>query len=203
MAKAFISAPVQYPASLIKSASELNKKVGYEYKPNKEGAELERQVFSLLQLLEAEEVFFPPSKVIKETLYLSYLDTDLKVDICLKVNNFYLCWQIKAGMEEAKKHLALEKVTFKDKSYPVPGLIVIATWEKGKIGWKLEVLSKIAQVSGVPIRQEVITGIEKWKKLHEKLKGKLLPSSVFSPQESVWLTTLGLIQVQGTNVKII
>ena len=30
MAKAFISAPVQYPASLIKSASELNKKVGYE-----------------------------------------------------------------------------------------------------------------------------------------------------------------------------
>ena len=209
MAKFFVSAPAQYLQTLIKEASEINKQIGYPVAdPNKEGLKLERDVFHLLQLLEVEEVFFPPSKTVKETCYLSYLDTCLKVDVCVKVKNYYLCWQIKAGMDEAKKHLALQKVTFKDKSYPVPGLIVISTWEKAKVGWKVQVLSEISQVSGIPVRTDVVETINKWKNLKTALKKKkeekkpiALPSSVFSPEEGVVLTTLGLIQIQGKEVK--
>ena len=198
MAKFFVSAPAQFHVSLVKEASQINWDVSYKPNPNKEGSIVEREVYNLLLLLQAEEVFLAPSQIKKGKEYLSYLDTKLKADVLIKVGNFYLCWQVKSSMERAKEHLALEKVTFQGKSYPAPGLIVMDSWEKGKLGWKLQVLSEISQISGVPVRTEVIASVEKWKKLR---KLKVLPTSMITSEEGVILTTLGLIQIQGKEVK--
>lgn len=209
MSKFFVSTPVKLPASVIKAAKALNIDTSYLLNKEAEGAKVEIDVYHLLLLLDADEVFMPPSKVEKGRQFLSYLDTTLKIDILVRVGSFYLCWQVKSSMEVAKKHMELDKVTFQGKSYPAPGLIVMDSWEKGKLGWKLQVLSQVSQTSGIPVRPDVINAVEKWKKLKAAFKEKdnpkkvvTLPSSVFSPEESVNLTTLGLIQVQGTNVKI-
>jgi len=198
MSKFFVSAPAKLHASLVEEASQINWDVSYTYSPNKEGSVVEREVYNLLSLLQTEEVFLAPSQVEKDKEYLSYLDTSLKVDVLAKVGKFYLCWQIKSSTEGAKKHLALDKVTFKGKSFSAPGLIVLDSWEEGKLGWKLQALSEISQISGIPVRNSVVSSINKWKKLR---KLKVLPSSMITPKEGVILTTLGLIQIQGKEVK--
>lgn len=206
MSKFFVSAPVKLSKAVVKAAKALNLDTSYPLNKQAEGAKVELDAYHLLLLLDADEVFMPPSKVEKGRQFLSYLDTTLKVDILLRVGNFYLCWQVKSSMEVAKKHMKLDKVTFQGKSYPAPGLIVMDSWEKGKLGWKLQVLSQVSQISGIPVRSDVINAVEKWKKLKaafqetSKVKVITLPTSVFSPEEASTLTTLGLIQVQGTKV---
>jgi hypothetical protein len=163
------------------------------------GVNMEKNVFSILQLLEAEEVSLTPEKIENGYQYYSIMDVTLKGDIYLTVGDKVLIFQIKTFLQHALKHKSLEKVTFNSLTYPVPGLIYVNP-EKIKFGWKLHVLKEVSRITGVPVKDEVLLALEKY----ELFKGKKLKEvpikGIFSTQESVSLTTLGLIQVKGSKI---
>ena len=192
MTTTFISAPVSLYISLVKNASQINWDVSYPVKGGKEiGMIVEKEVYELLLLLEVEEVFLPPCQVKGGKLYLSYLDTKLKVDILLKVKGGnYLAFQVKSSLDLISKFKE-DKPSFKGKSYPLPGLIVI-DHKKGvsSLGWKYKLLLDIAKISGVTLKEEVVSSVNKWKKLRTLKK---IPLGILKPMEVKILHTLNLV----------
>lgn len=194
-----VSAPTSFHTSLVKEASQINWDVSYPL-PNekREGSVIEREVYELLLLLNAEEVFLPPSKVKGNKNYLSYLDTTLKVDVLMKIGNHYLGWQVKSSLALVDSHLEKGKVTFKGKAYPLPGLIVIDHKKNSNVNWKYKLLVSIAEQAGVPIKEEVVLAISKWKPLRKLDK---IPLGILKPDEVKILSTLGLVVVKSDHLQ--
>ena len=200
MAKFFISAPAIFPSSIVEEGKKINYGVSYPHNKKKEGHKVEVDVYNLLLLLEADEVFMPPSEVRGNQEYLSFLDTCLKVDILVKVGETYFTWQVKSNVPKAKEYLnKYKKVSFNKKAYPAPGVIMLDSYSEGKVGWKYLCLREISRTSGIPIQPAVLQAVEKWRKL-AKAKIKEIPIKVFSVQECTFLTVLGLITFLNSRV---
>ena len=198
MTTTFVSAPTSYSSKLVKEASQINWDVSYPYYPEEPGFLVEREVYELLLLLEVEEVFLPPSQVVDKMIYLSYLDTSLKIDLIIKIKQGdYLGFQVKSCLGQAASFKKV-KPSFKGKGFPLPGLVII-DHKAGKtsLGWKYKLLLEIANVSGVTLKEEVVSSVNKWKKLRTLKK---IPNGILKPMEVKILHTLALVIINSDHI---
>lgn len=201
MAKFFVSAPVIYPISLVKAASKIDYSIGYNADESR-GEAAEKEVYSLLSMLQFDEVYLSPSKILNGSKYLCPLDLGLKVDVVAVLGKKAACYQIKSSLGGVKDYLKkTERVLFNDKAYPVPGVIMIDSNKEAGVGWRLKVLEELSKSTGVSIKEDVQASIDKWKPLRAKLK-QIPNTGLLKPNECLVLTQLGLIQVQGKVVKL-
>lgn len=129
----------------------------------------------------------------------SAADCQLKLDLMIEYTDGEAAGiQIKSSLHGAEEHIAKELVVYKDRAYPVPGVLYFDDTENN-----LSILKGLAQIFGLRIRKDIREAVSLIK--GAKWNGQVIPLMVverlLSRKQLEDLGTLGLLIKVGREVK--